>query len=79
MALIITPKNKEQEKVVKAFLNSLAIGFYSEEEEDAALHTAMQQGKKTPLPNKDQKTVFLQNLKHTKRRLRSVNLLKRML
>lgn len=42
MELTITPRNKEQEKVVKAFLNSLDIVFHSDEEEDAALYKAMQ-------------------------------------
>ena len=66
MALIVTPKNKQQEKVIKAFLNSLEIGFYSEAEEDAALYNAMQKGRKTPLLNKAQKVVFLQSLKQAK-------------
>jgi hypothetical protein len=63
MTLIITPKNKKQEKIVKAFLNSLEIGFHSEAEEDAALYTAMQKGRKTPLLNNKQKNTFLHNLK----------------
>ncbi|MEP7106952.1 MAG: hypothetical protein ABI760_03205 [Ferruginibacter sp.] len=66
MALLVTPKNKQQEKVIKAFLNSLAIGFYSVAEEDAALYNAMQKGRKTPLLSKAQKTVFLQHLKQVK-------------
>jgi len=63
MALIITLKNKQQEKIVKAFLNSLEIGFHSESEEDAALFAAMQKGRKSPLLNSTQKKVFLHNLK----------------
>ncbi len=63
MTLIITPKNKNQEKIVKAFLNSLEIGFHSESEEDAALYNAMQKGRKTPLLNANQKKAFLDNLK----------------
>lgn len=66
MALIVTPKNKQQEKVIKAFLNSLEIGFYSEAEEDAALYNAMQKGRKTALLSKAQKTAFLQRLKKVK-------------
>ena len=58
MTLIITPKNKNQEKIVKAFLNSLEIGFHSESEEDAALYTAMQKGRKTPLLSVSQKKHF---------------------
>lgn len=63
MALIITPRNKQQEKIVRAFLNSLEIGFYSETEEDAALYAAMQKGRKSPLMNSSEKKVFLNNLK----------------
>ena len=66
MTLIIKPKNKQQEKVVKAFLSSLEIGFFTEKEEDVALYTAMKNGRKTPLLNKPQKTIFLQNLKQAK-------------
>lgn len=66
MALIVTPKNKQQEKIIKAFLNSLEVGFYSETEEDEALYNAMEKGRKTPLLNKAQKTVFLQRLKQAK-------------
>ena len=38
MALIVTPKNKKEETVLKAFLNSLKIGFHSEADEDAGLY-----------------------------------------
>ncbi|SDW41245.1 hypothetical protein SAMN05444410_102240 [Hydrobacter penzbergensis] len=63
MALIINPRNKQQEKVVRAFLNSLDIGFYSEAEEDAALVNAIQKGKKTALLTKAEKRDFLKHLK----------------
>ncbi len=66
MALIINPRNKQQEKVVRAFLSSLNIGFHSEAEEDAALVNAMQKGRKTALLNKTEKTNFLKRLKHAK-------------
>jgi hypothetical protein len=66
MALIINPRNKQQERVVKAFLNSLNIGFYSEAEEDAALVNAMQKGRKTSLLTKTEKAVFLKRLKQAK-------------
>ena len=66
MALIINPRNKQQEKVVKAFLNSLNIGFYSEAEEDAALVNAMEKGRKTALLTKNEKTGFLKRLKQAK-------------
>ena len=66
MTLIINPRNKQQEKVVRAFLSSLDIGFYSEAEEDAALVNAMQKGRKTALLNKTEKADFLKRLKHAK-------------
>jgi hypothetical protein len=66
MSLIINPRNRQQEKVVKAFLNSLNIGFYSEAEEDAALVNAIQKGRKTTLLNKTEKVDFLKRLKQAK-------------
>jgi hypothetical protein len=66
MALIINPKNKQQEKVVRAFLSSLNIGFHSEAEEDAALALAIQKGRKTSLLNKTEKAEFLRRLKQAK-------------
>ena len=66
MALIINPKNKQQEKVVRAFLNSLNIGFHSEAEEDAAIANAIQKGRKTALLNKTEKADFLKRLKQAK-------------
>jgi hypothetical protein len=66
MSLIINPKNKQQEKVVMAFLSSLNIGFHSEAEEDAALAIAMQKGRKTALLNKTEKADFLKQLKQAK-------------
>ncbi len=66
MSLIINHKNKQQEKVVRAFLSSLNIGFHSEAEEDAALVSAMQKGRKTALLNKTEKADFLRILKRAK-------------
>ena len=66
MTLIINPRNKQQEKVVRAFLSSLNIGFHSEAEEDAALVNAMQKGKKTALLTTTEKADFLKRLKHAK-------------
>ncbi|MBY0482131.1 MAG: hypothetical protein K2Q21_12295 [Chitinophagaceae bacterium] len=63
MALIINPRNKQQEKIVRAFLSSLNIGFHSEAEEDAALVNAMQKGRKTALLTKTEKGNFLKRLK----------------
>ena len=64
MALIVTPKNKKEETVLKAFLNSLQIGFHSEEDEDKALYNAMLKGRKTSLLSETEKEEFLNQLKH---------------
>ena len=66
MTFIVTPKNKNEEKVLKAFLNSLQIGFHSEAEEDVALYNAMQKGRKSVLLNKMQKADFIKRLKQAK-------------
>ena len=66
MTFIVTPKNKKEEKVLKAFLNSLQIGFYSEAEEDAALYNAMQKGRKSILLGKAEKAAFIKRLKQAK-------------
>ena len=66
MALIVTPKNKKEETVLKAFLNSLNIGFHSEADEDTALYNAMQKGRKTALLNNKEKQEFLKRIKKTK-------------
>ena len=66
MTLIINTRNKQQEKVVKAFLSSLNIGFHSEEEENAALVNAIKKGRKTTLLNKTEKANFLKSLKQAK-------------
>jgi hypothetical protein len=52
--------------VVRAFLNSLDIGFYSEAEEDAALVNAMRKGRKTVLLDEIEKAEFLRRLKKAK-------------
>ncbi len=52
--------------MVRAFLSSLNIGFHSEAEEDAALASAMQKGRKTALLNKTEKADFLRLLKQAK-------------
>jgi len=66
MTFIVTPKNSKEEKILKAFLNSLRIGFHSEAEEDAALYAAMQKGRKTALLSKVEKASFLRSLKQAK-------------
>ncbi len=66
MTLIINPQNKHQEKIVKVFLSSLEIAFYSEAEEEAGLLNAMQKGRKTSLLSKTEKADFLKRLKQAK-------------
>lgn len=66
MTLIVNPKNRQQEKIIKAFLTSLKIGFHSEAEENEALYKAMQAGRKTRLLNKSEKEDFLNRLKAAK-------------
>ncbi len=66
MTFIVTPKNKKEEKIVKAFLTSLQIGFHSEAEEDAALHNVMQKGRKSALLSKTEKSAFIKRLKQSK-------------
>lgn len=62
MTLIVETKNKSQEKALKAFLNSLEIGYRTEAEEDAALYKAMLNGRKTKLLGKPEKARFLKSL-----------------
>ena len=66
MTIIVNPKNRQQEKVVKAFLTSLEIGFYSEAEENDALYNAMKTGRKTRLLTKHEKDDFIKRLKGAK-------------
>lgn len=66
MALIVNPKNKQQEKIVRAFLTSPEIGFHSETKENDALYKAMQVGRKTRLLSKPEKENFLKRLKGAK-------------
>jgi hypothetical protein len=66
MTLIVEPKNKNEERVLKAFLNSLKIGFHTQAEEDAALYAAMQKGRKTKLLSKSEKESFINNLSSKK-------------
>jgi len=64
MTLVVNPKNKKQEKIIKAIMQSLDISFYTEEEEDAAIYAAMQEGRKSPILNNTQKEKFLTKLKN---------------
>ena len=62
MTLIVNTKNKKEEKVLKAFLNSLEIGFHTEADEDAALYKAMIKGRKTKLLDTADKETFIKRL-----------------
>ncbi len=62
MTLIVQTKNKSEEKVLKAFLSSLKIGFHTEAEEDTALYAAMIKGRKTKLLSKTAKESFIKRL-----------------
>jgi hypothetical protein len=62
MTLIIDLKNKDQEKVLKAFLSSLNIGFYTQADEDAALYSAMLKGRKSKLLSKEEKLDFVKKI-----------------
>ncbi|MEI9958315.1 MAG: hypothetical protein WDM90_18885 [Ferruginibacter sp.] len=62
MTLIVETKNKTEEKVLKAFLSSLKIGFHTEAEEDAALYAAMVKGQKTKLLSKSAQENFIRRL-----------------
>jgi len=64
MTVVAQPKNKQQEKALKAFLNSLEIGYYTEVEEDAALLAAMQKGRKSRLLTTEEKKMFCGKLKN---------------
>ena len=66
MTLIVNTKTKKEEKIIKAILNGLSIGFYTEAEEDAALHRAMEKGRKTKLLTPIEKLTFLQKLNAAK-------------
>jgi hypothetical protein len=66
MTYIVRTKNKKEEKILETFLKSLSIGFYSEEEEDAAILNAMKKGRRSRLLTPDEKTVFLRKLKSRK-------------
>ena len=66
MTYIVNPKSKKEEKVLEAILEGLSIGFYTEEEEDAAISKAMEKGRKTRLLKPAEKKAFIQKLKLVK-------------
>lgn len=61
---IIKAKSKNEEKVVKAFLSSLDIDYYTEVQEEEALYKKMQVDRKTRLLN--QKENFIKQLQSAK-------------
>jgi len=66
MTLIIDTKNLHEEKVLKNFLQQHSIRYYTEAEEDAALLTAMEKGRKSALLTHTEKESFLATLKKAK-------------
>ncbi len=44
--IIIDTKNKKQQRIIHAFLDSLEVDYHTEAQEDKALYNAMKQGKK---------------------------------
>ena len=63
---IVKIKSKKEEKVVRAFLSSMAIDFYTDAEEEAAFYNAMQNDRKTPLLTTTDKENFMEQLKSAK-------------
>jgi hypothetical protein len=63
---IIRTKNKKEEKVVKAFLSSMDIDFYTEAQEEEALYNKMTTDRATPILNETQKDSFIKQLKSSK-------------
>jgi len=66
MTLIIDTRNLRQEKALKSFLQLHSIRYYTEAEEDAALLTAMEKGRKSAKLTTAEKARFLTNLKKAK-------------
>ncbi len=64
--LVVKTKNKKEEKVVKAFLESLDIEYLTEVQEEQALYKAMQKGKKSKQLTANEKASFLKKLKSAK-------------
>ena len=63
MTLVVNPRNKQQEKTIKAIMRSLDISFHTEEEEDVALQEAIKEGRNTPLLTEKEKKAFVMKLK----------------
>ena len=63
---IIRTKNKKEEKVVKAFLSSLDIDFYTDAQKEEVLYNKMTTDRKTRLLGENEKDSFIKQLKSSK-------------
>ncbi len=66
MDLIVKTKNKEEEKIVQAFLDNLDIDYFTEAQEEKALYLAMKEGKKTKKLTKKEQETFFKSLKNAR-------------
>lgn len=60
--IVIDTKNKKQEKIIQAFLDSLEVNYYTDAQEEQALYNAMRKGKKTKLLSTEEKKQFVNSL-----------------
>lgn len=63
MDLIVKTRNKKEEKIVQAFLDSLDIDYFTEIQEEKALYNAMKEGKKTRRLSQKEQEAFINSLK----------------
>ncbi len=77
MALMITPKTKKEEKIVKAFLDRLDIPFTKAEEDEAPYRTTVKKSprrkEKKILDNLDKSVDFVNKYKRGKVKAKSLN------
>lgn len=66
MTLIVDTKYLRDEKALKNFLHQHSIRYHTEAEEDAALLTAMEKGRKSAILTAAEKESFLTKLKIAK-------------
>lgn len=66
MDLIVKTRNKKEEKIVKAFLDSLDMDYFTEIQEEKALYKAMRVGKKTRRLTQKEKEAFINSLKNAR-------------
>ncbi len=64
--IIIDTKNKKQEKIIHAFLDSIEVNYYTEAQEEQALYNAMKKREKTGLLSIGKKKAFINSLKNGK-------------